>query len=270
MTKSQYLVDPDVNNFINWLGPFLDVGFTHTYTLPNGTLWSCSSIYDAFLNYNWGNNNFSTTAIKLSAIKRIYDYGVLTNDIEIIKCACDLVFSWGGVENGNSKYVNNYNPINFPNIQAELTAGILLFNQLTFDDDFPDNSIKLNSGFTKIYSLLRNDFIIYDSRVALALYYLIGKYTLANGLNDIPNLLIFRIPPRKGNIALRQIPQFLTNNGFIINGPNGANNYQISNMRANWILSEVLNRNPGSLFNTLAVELRLRALESALFMIGYD
>jgi hypothetical protein len=83
MTKSQYLVDPDVNNFINWLGPFLDVGFTHTYTLPNGTLWSCSSIYDAFLNYNWGNNNFSTTAIKLSAIKRIYDYGVLTNDIEI-------------------------------------------------------------------------------------------------------------------------------------------------------------------------------------------
>jgi len=270
MTKNQYLADSNVNNFINWLGPQLDVGFAHSYTLPNETLWTCTSIYDAFLNYNWGNSNFNSTAIKLSTFKRIYDYGVLTNDVEIIKCSCDLIFSWGGVENGNRKYVNNYDPINYPDIQAELTAGILLFNQLTFDDDFPNNRIKLNSGFTKIYSLLSDDFIIYDSRVALSLCYLIGQYTMANGLNEIPDLLQFRIPTRQGNNALRQIPQFFTINNFNFPAPNGINNYQISNMRANWILSEVLNRNPGSLFNTLPVELRLRALESALFMIGYD
>ena len=270
MTKSQYLADPDVNNFINWLGPFLDAGFTHSYTLPKKTKWSCTSIFDAYLNYNWGNNNFSSTAIKLNTFKKIYDYGILTNDIEIIKSSCDLIFSWGGVENGNRKYVNNYKHKIYKDIRAELAAGILLFDQLAFNDKIPNNKIRLNSGFTKVYSLLRNDFIIYDSRVALALFYLIGQYILAIGLTDIPNLLRFRIPPRKGKNAKRQIPQFLTNNSFVINGPNGVNNYQISNMRANWILSEVLNRNPGSLFNTLPVELRLRALESALFMIGYD
>jgi len=270
MTKSQYLADPDVNNFINWLGPKLDVGFTYSYTFPNGTVWSCTSIFNAYEKYDWKNNSFTANDIKLNTFRRIYHYGVLTNDVEIIKCSCDLIFSWGGVENGNKQYVNNYDPVNFHDIQAELTAGILLFNQLTFDDDFPDNRIKLNSGFTKIYSLLRDDFIIYDSRVALSLCFLIGQYTMANGLNEIPGLLQFRIPTRQGNNALRQIPQFFTINNFNFSAPNGINNYQISNMRSNWILSEVLNRNPGSLFNTLPVELRLRALESALFMIGYD
>ena len=209
MTKNEYLADPNVNNFIKWLGPKLDAGFTHLYTLPNRTVWSCNSIFNAYEKYDWKNNSFTANDIKLNTFRRIYHYGVLTNDVEIIKCSCDLIFSWGGVENGNLKRVN-------------LLSNV---NQLTFDDDFPDNRIKLNSGFTKIYSLLRDDFIIYDSRVALSLCFLIGQYTMANGLNEIPDLLQFRIPTRQGNNALRQIPQFFTINNFISFIINHFNNF---------------------------------------------
>jgi len=271
MTKNIYLANPDVNNFINWLGPKLDVGFIHNYTFPNGTVWNCNSIFNAYQNYIWDNNDFASTAVELNTYKKVYNYGFEINNIDIIKCFCNLIFKWGGTVHGNKGYVNNYNPINFPDIHVELTAGALLFDQLAFDDTLPNNDIRLNAGFTKVYSLLRSDFIIYDSRVAFALCYLIGQYTIASGFLDIPNLLRFRIPPRQGNIALRQIPSFFNINGFNFQGTNSRNDYhQISNMRANWILSEVLNRNPGSRFNTLEPGLRLRALESALFMIGYD
>ena len=49
MNRNQYLADPDVNNFINWLGPKLDVDFSHSYNLPDGTLWTCASI----INYHY-------------------------------------------------------------------------------------------------------------------------------------------------------------------------------------------------------------------------
>jgi hypothetical protein len=88
----------------------------------------------------------------------------------------------------------------------------------------------------------------------------------------IPNTLDLRIPPREGNNINRQIPKFLRVNNFGFKSTNMRNNnHQISNMRANWILTEVLKRNPKSQFKTkLPADLRLRALESALFMIGYD
>lgn len=50
-------------------------------------------------------------------------------------------------------------------------------------------SLKMNSGFSKIYSLLVDDFIMYDSRVAAALCLLVRRFCEAKGLNEVPGSL---------------------------------------------------------------------------------
>jgi hypothetical protein len=61
------------------------------------------------------------------------------------------------------------------------------------------------------------------------------------------------------------------NNRFSFQLFNDNNNYhQVSNIRASWILKEVLRVSPNSQFNQLPNDQNLRAIEAALFMIGYN
>ena len=57
--------------------------------------------------------------------------------------------------------------------------------------DIKDEIIIMNSGFTKIYSLYINDFIIYDSRVGAALCYLVKLYCIEQKQGGVPSLLKF-------------------------------------------------------------------------------
>ena len=57
--------------------------------------------------------------------------------------------------------------------------------------DIKDEIIIMNSGFTKIYSLYINDFIIYDSRVGAALCYLVKLYCIEQKQGGVPSSLKF-------------------------------------------------------------------------------
>ena len=281
MNKVQFLADTNVDNFINWLGPKLDANFIHQYTIKaksnkkwikfnsNSQTWTCDSIFDAYKKYYW-NNNFDYNSNKLNNFIKIYNFGNTNSDKEVIKCFCELVFTWGGVVNGNYDYVNKINKYlnKLDNIDSELKRGIAGLDPNIFVTSRPIKGIRLNSGFTKIYSLLINDFIIYDSRVAQSICYLIDQYCSANGIPKVPNILYLNIPPRKGE-GSGTFKDLLNSNKFgKINGSD--KKFQVSNLKASWILKEVLDRNPNSQFRALVpVNSQLRALEAALFMIGY-
>jgi len=130
-------------------------------------------------------------------------------------------------------------------------------------------TLRSNAGFTKIYSLLFNDFIIYDSRVAAALGMFVVRYSRYRNLLSVPAALRFCWMGGMSRELLRD-PSV---------GPwkfPSADHLQHieSNVRANWLLAACVN---GSRFEQL-IDANpylfpvkpLRALEAALFMIGYD
>jgi hypothetical protein len=285
MTKQQYLKSPIVKEFIDWLSVTLSNVYVHNYQINNngptnnawiaynnGVNWNCTSIFDAYQKYHWGKKycDFNSNSAILDTLKKVGESGLLRNNNDIIKMYCLLVFDWGGVR-GNDNYVNNYGPNNgFLDILNEISFGINNLNPIVFNDNVTFPNIKLNAGFTKVYSLLIKDFIIYDSRVAKALCKLISEFfALKNqlGNNNVDPLLALKIPRGRrdegGNLIF--------NNRFSFQLFNDNNNYhQVSNIRASWILKEVLRVSPNSQFNQLPNDQNLRAIEAALFMIGYN
>ena len=134
------------------------------------------------------------------------------------------------------------------------------------------NELQMNAGFTKIYSCLAKNFIMYDSRVGAALGLLVRKYhEVAQLSNDIDPSLNFPwsegAGENKDNGSAGRRDPSSQRYKFQKMGTNAVARYTIWNVRANWIVE------------TLVPQLDLteqdgvpahRQVEAALFMIGYD
>jgi hypothetical protein len=139
----------------------------------------------------------------------------------------------------------------------------------SFAPDFSDfgERFRMNSGFTKIYALLSPDtFIIYDSRVAAALAHLIVLFCQKQGLTEIPVLLQkIKLMEAQGE-ACRIVAVANTKLSFL-NLNSNQRNHAISNVFANWLVSEAYKLAKESKNNKF---INLREVEAALFMLGYD
>lgn len=137
--------------------------------------------------------------------------------------------------------------------------------------------IRSNAGFTKIYALVFDDFVIYDSRVAAALGMLVVRWWARKSptikrRSLIPPPLQFCHLPAMGEANRDPNTNALHISGF----PRCTSQLQHlrSNIRANWLLTRALRGTHfeaqiRARFAHLPVH-PLRALEGALFMIGYD
>ncbi len=278
MNKQEYLNSKIVFDFVNWVSPKLDTNYTHNYFIDHrnsswikfnfgNNYWNCTSIYDAYLKYHWEGSSFAATSILLNGYEASLRTALANNNNTNIDLACRNILRWGG----QRVFTRNYEWIQkLPNLSNYFNANIAALNPITFNDDkilVRANGVdRFNAGFTKIYSLCIDNFIIYDSRVGLALCNLISQFLIANGITNIPNELHFKIPP--GSSAKRH-PRLI--NGFAFGKTNGSiSQYQICNLRSTWLFEKILQNNPNSLFNTLPNAQRIRALEAAFFMIGYS
>jgi len=121
--------------------------------------------------------------------------------------------------------------------------------------------IHMNSGFTKIYSELIDDFIIYDSRVGAALGFLVRRFLEDQSIDSVPDPLKFAFgAPRSA--ALNRNPS--SEQYIFPQLRNDAVFHIKNNIKANWIAKELAQQ---SRFHQ--VDNGIRALEAALFMIGY-
>jgi hypothetical protein len=163
-----------------------------------------------------------------------------------------IVLEWGGVVNKNLKRIANWK---YPEFKNEVRTA-----QQNWDG-FLNNQIELgvgnidfhiNSGFSKIYSLMLKDFIIYDSRTAAALTAIINEV-----LGKAPNNWTLRVPSPRVNIEKRVPPKF--------DRVNTLRQYWTSNLIASILVQEVCKK-----INVKKENVSTRDVEAALFMLGAD
>ena len=227
-----------------------------------------SSIKEAYELYNWPyhikKQNLPDTIHQCgSSFKKSNEVLMYAKNIMLDSPSCFykdkltegslLILEWGGVLNYNNKRINDYGPDKFLSFiqQADVKwQKIKKGGDFSISDSFDFHS---NAGFTKIYSVLFDDFIIYDSRVAAALAFIAKKC-----LGDIPpEKWRFFIPPNKGDKDKRYIE------GFSFSNEKKKHFY--SNIIANLLILEVQSE-----LKKRNKKVGLRHIEAALFMIGYD
>lgn len=279
MNKSQYLNSKIVIGFVDWIIPRIsgEIEFKHGY-ISNKTkqYWSCDSIYKAYENYIWpftcrfpnGNrikgNTFKQSEELLTDIEFGMKSAIINKNASGLLLYSRSMLDWGGVLRSNYNKLENMGDdiIQFFELAtSKLDPGIVDTN------DYFDGII-MNSGFTKLYSLMIDDFVIYDSRVGAALGLLVRNYLEDNNIAMIPEELNFSygnarptksdsgpINKRNPSSSRYKFSQLANNNKRHIK----------NNIYANWLLAEIAQKSKFKLDKN-----PIRALESSLFMIGYQ
>ena len=276
MKRDEYLENDDVSSFIKWLLPRLDMegSFKHRYVdRRSGQTWGCNSVYNAYEQYRWNfsysNENdfgqsgrsFAENAVALNNLRNKLRQAYLNSDTALLcKLSC-MVLEWGGVSNWNADWCIN----NSGRLLSTYREGMRMLKPGIADDRGPFPG-RFNSGMTKIYSLLLDDFIIYDGRVGAALGYLVSRYCLDRGLTSIPSLIRFPWSPGKETNSANPKNRNPSSGDLQIESISSPAEHARWNLRASWLLKEVAGQS--SKFSGLGES--LRALEAALFMIGYD
>lgn len=277
MTKSTYLRQTDVQEFIQWLAENLETSlFAHQYVdRRSKRQWQCASLFDAYKKYDWGfsaipelevekGSSFEANHIALDAIQKELKQALGDADNEALLQAAKSLMAWGGVTNGNNKWLEINKELlvdTFTDTKEALHAGCV---------DHLTGALRFNAGFTKLYALICDDLIIYDSRVAAALGWLVVKYCQETQRSKVPELL--RFPWAAAKEASTTVnPKNRCPKSGTLRFPglrSGVHHAQWA-LRASWLLEKMLGMSDSS-FNLLVPQVRLRAVEAALFMIGYD
>lgn len=289
MNKQKYLDQPEVNAFIKYLAKLIkgDIPFKHKYYhLQSAEHLEFNSLFDAFVEYKWDisknflsnlkinvpeGDDFKANAEVLFYLQKELRKSVSQNNDEQAFQACKKILAWGGVlgsdKKGNKKTLNSlknglvkylkFSKARFENEKIECDKGL----------EYGRSQLKMNAGFTKIYSLLCDDFIIYDGRVGGALGLLVRKFLTSSNM-PFKETLNFawgksrpsgNVDPERRNpsVGEYQFRQLRYDDKFHIK----------MNLRANWILQEIVSRGCGAFDKE---ESPLRAIEAALFMVGYS
>jgi hypothetical protein len=285
MEKNTYLQTSAVANFVKWMSENLDGDtFAHQYTnRRSGCVWRCDSLYDAYAQYHWphpGNQRlgepagatFESSATTLQALSQDLQnaLGSQGSDHSVVTAAVD-VMTWGGVRAGNVRWLHA-NQASLPRVLSSTRQALDAGN--TGHPLLVAKDLRFNAGMTKVYSLICDRFVIYDSRVAAALGWAVVKFCQAAELSEVPQELRFPWAPAK-SAAKDPSPKRRNagQSGFIFPRLKSGSNHAAWNLKASWLLSAVLEQDSvqNSQFHQVErFDTRLRALEAALFMIGYD
>ena len=266
MNRSTYLADPYVRSFIEWATHFVtgEWGLVHSWESGKSEHFCCETLFDAYSDYNWKDRNFENTAILLAGFRlklrkaTTLDSPTYEDKIMFLKVAKD-VMQWGGINNNQSLCDLGENSL------EQLKSNAKLLRPDTADTDKLSGFKYMNAGYSKIYSLIVDDLPIYDSRVACTLASLILLFCNEKSLSVVPPNLYLGVPQGKGE----KVNRFPSLGHLTLRKIQGAQ-YTLhakSNVMAAWILGELAQKGK---FAALPRERRVDALQSALFMIGYE
>src|ERR1035441_7836491 len=283
-------MEPDVSDFTAWLsGMLAQKAPTHSYTSPDGCHFVFYGLWEARDKYEWDfsfrcpgvtSNTYGKTYADSENALRVLRTG-LRRAVRITSPAnadadadadaetrdwANAVVKWGGVTNRNANWLDAHT-----NGLAKRVADTTRL--LSSGDDsmtsLRANVGRFNAGMTKVYSLLVDDFIIFDSRVAGTLAWFVALWCHRNGRSCVPPLLRVRCLRAKEHVAatVRKVRNPRCRH-FAFPWVNTPAQHAHWNLRASWILSDALISTTDSKFS---VETQpLRALEATFFMWGYD
>lgn len=227
-------------------------------------------MFDAYMAYDWPftvtlpgepmprrGRSYSESVAVLDLLSAMLRRSADTEDAKSFLDAAIAVVQWGGVRGNEARLL----ALGASALPVLGTAARQLDPTIA-DLDELDRVQDMNSGFSKIYSLLVDGFPIYDSRVACALASLVRLHCEEHGLPSVPRSLAFGIPVSRGSVKRDPSDETFR---FPRIWPGHPRRYATSNVMAAWILDALSEEPP---FGDLGTS-RMLALESAMFMIGY-
>lgn len=290
MNKDEFLSSPQVDSFIDWLSKVIG-GEEHINFQTDARGSRYATLGDAFENYAWpmgkkseeiplpnigprrlvANATFEENDTMLNQISGGLRDSVQRNPNELTAWV-KATMIWGGVyKEGNRTWLENHGD-DLSNILREASAALAEPHDVIRLPNF-----RFNSAMTKVYALLLDDFVIYDSRVAAALAWLVFLHK-GRDPSAVDGRLKFGCMPANETSKRKE------NNQEKIRSPQGtifpylnrnsrfAYEHAKWNLRANWILKAALDR--ASEESKKAKQVlqfqSLREIEAALFVIGYD
>lgn len=261
MIYSVLIKDSDFRKVVDFISKKWNGSFDNSISIKIGNkLVKIDSFKKALQYYHWpykinkslpvgydycGNSYQSSSKILELASKKLnsnVDYGD----------GATIVLEWGGVVNKNLKRVQKWNYLEFRNEvkMAQQNWNGFLNNEIELGAS--SINFHINSGFSKIYSLILDDFIIYDSRTAAALTAIIYEV-----LGKVPDNWILKVPSPRVDIEKRVLSKF----GRV----NTIKQYWFSNVIASVLVNEVCKK-----INLKGKNVSTREVEAALFMLGAD
>ena len=270
MNRGAYLADPDVGDFVGWATPLVsgERPLRHHWQSRRLGSWRFETLFDAYRRYDWP-FRCSLPGDGVRRCGRSYEETVEVLDElgELLRRSCEerdaagfleaavAVLEWGRVRRGEHRL----RALGDEALPA-LSAAARLLDPANADLRRLSGVSLINSGLSKIYSLLLDGFPIYDSRVACGLASLVRLFCEERSRREVPAPLAFGIPPsqararRDPSCSPLVFPRIWT-----------PRRYARSNVTAAWLLDVLSEQQP---FAELGSE-RQRALQSAMFMIGY-
>lgn len=270
--RAAYIAHNAVKSFVQWLEQATQSDrFEHQWvSRKSNSTWSCTDLCDALAKYQWpfsavaGHPPGSSYAESADVLNTLSANLAAASSGAQMVAACSDVFRWGGVTNGNASWVTAHEAQLLPHVQqvkkdlqAHLT-GSPAPNGMTIGGSTLKPALRFNSGMSKVYSLMVDGLIIYDSRVAAALGMAVLRWAQQCNNNVVPPELAFPWMPAKG--AKGQAPNRNPGGGLPRLNQADGQQWAWSALYASMLLSEVSDYSG----------LTPRGLEAALFMIGYD
>lgn len=216
---------------------------------------SFNSLFDADAHYNY--NGKERDELFESWNKTLNSKESTEEDLLIV---CLEIFDWGKVLNSNVKTaIELYKQNELKNYLNRLSD--LLKVEKTLNTKEKEYEIIWTSGWTKVYSFMNNDIIIYDSRVSAFLNFSLIQNYDSFDLEQITNFkkltkLLFSF----GGFNKRE-RKVDKKYGFKNQHPKEINGFN-SNLISSWIVQLTI--------ETLNLEQNVRAFERAFFMLGFD
>ena len=121
--------------------------------------WSCRSLYGAYEGYHWGGNrsDFRATQAKLDHLCCQIRAAERANDNDAFVEAACRILKWGGVAPHNRKKLCELGERALPTFRA----AACLLKPSRADTSQLDGVQLMNSGWTKVYSLMLDAFPMY-------------------------------------------------------------------------------------------------------------
>jgi hypothetical protein len=259
MNRLEYQSDRMVCDFIAWVTPIItgDRPLNHQWCSRKWGSWSCKSLFDAYLKFKWRGQSFDENVALLDTLKSLLRDAVTSQNAAKFLEAAICVVKWGGV---SQKKLCGLGMAALPTIEAD----VRLLDPRSADTRQLSGIQIMNSGFSKIYSLRVDGLPIYDSRVACGLGSLVRMYCHERCLKTVPDELAFGIPLNQGKTPRNPSSGTLE---FHTLGSGQVRKYATSNLKAAWLLEPLAELGQ---FGQLSAGRRLLALQSALFMVGYE
>lgn len=272
-TKFEFLQLPPVMKLVDVLSRLIGgEDFTHRYIK-----WSCESLPDAKHHYFWHGDfdeNKRQTDSLSTGIKRACKSG---NEHDALYWSIKIL-NWGRVYRECITYILEL--YESRTLCGKLRDAIAIMDGEHYDlSRFDQKDLRMDSGLTKVYSFGSKRSIIYDSRVSAALFLIAVKYLSPADVEELESICVLAGGSAQSKTKADKRKRVANKTSQIILKPYiKSKKFPLQahlNLVANWILQEAIERAyiDGDLVSLWGVSSKselLRAVESALFMIGAD